>query len=197
MDRLMEGVLSIKEGQLLIPVVLAVLGTYAIKGLNGLVHMRRLARQEFLALYCESKAQSDVWLSTVVRHHFGAYLPPALIRQLLASDQPARALLDVCEGWDLIDRDEDTGRLVWRRWYHQTRLRRCMWKWTLRVTNVLVAFLAIAVVMSVLRSSPAAGVALIYWILVAEAVVLAVCCLQAEEKIKAAEVALGRWLAMG
>lgn len=110
-DRLLE----LADGRLIIPLIALAAGIALVKSVFSLVRFRSRDRRDFLDLFRDHETQSDVWMTVAVRHAFGAYLPVALIRKLMQSPQPGRALLEVGAAWDFIDIDDETGELMWRR----------------------------------------------------------------------------------
>lgn len=110
-----DKLLSLGSEKLLIPLVVVAVGVALARGLFTVARSHSQDRKEFLDLFRNHEAQNDLWLTVAVRHVFGAYLPANLIRQLMSSPQPGRALLEVGRAWDFIDMDDETGELFWRR----------------------------------------------------------------------------------
>lgn len=121
----MREILEIGGAGFLIPVVLFVLVLYAIKGLYGLIGHRSRHRKEFLDLWDPARAQDDLWLEVIVRHHFGTTMPAGIIRLALAQPDKSRALLELCELWPLFRYDRETQTVAWlHRWHVKPKTRR-------------------------------------------------------------------------
>lgn len=112
---MIEKLLDFGNGKFLIPLVVVMTGITLAKGAFSLVRSRSQDRRDFLDLFRSHDAQSDLWISVAVRHVFGAYLPSSLIRQLMSSPQPGRALFEVANAWDFLEMNDETGELSWRR----------------------------------------------------------------------------------
>ncbi|MGH3711068.1 MAG: hypothetical protein ACRDRQ_23855 [Pseudonocardiaceae bacterium] len=112
---MIEELLKHASGRLLVPIVVVIAGVTLAKGLFSLQRSRSADRRDFLDVFQTWEGQSDLWLSAAVRHLFGNYLPPSLIRQLMGGRQPGRALLEVSNAWDFLDMDDETQELRWRR----------------------------------------------------------------------------------
>lgn len=112
---MIENLLQLGGGRLLIPIIVVVVGVAIVKGAFNLTRSRSADRRDFLELFQKYQDANDLWLSVAVRHLFGAYLPAGLIRQLMSAQQPGRALLEVSNSWDLLDLNDETGDLYWRR----------------------------------------------------------------------------------
>lgn len=112
---MIEKLLEVADGRLLIPLVVVAVGVAVAKGAFSLFRSRSQDRRDFLDLFRDHEAHSDLWMTVAVRHVFGAYLPASLIRQLMSSPQPGRALLEVGGAWGFIDMDDETGEIKWRR----------------------------------------------------------------------------------
>jgi hypothetical protein len=136
---MIEKLLEMADGRLLIPLVVAAVGVAMAKGAFSLFRSRSQDRRDFLDLFRDHEAQSDLWMTVAVRHVFGAYLPASLIRQLMSSPQPGRALLEVGGAWDFIDMDDETGELTWRRKLFRAPRRRRVVVWTLNVAYFVLA----------------------------------------------------------
>lgn len=106
----------------LIPMILAVIAAPLAKGLFGLHRSRAQDRRDFLDLWVKAGTADDLWLQVAVRHVYGENLPVPLIRQLLLHPQAARALVDLAFVWPLLDMDEATGEIRWRKSRHFSSL---------------------------------------------------------------------------
>lgn len=112
---MIEKLLELADGRFVMPLVVVAIGIALTRGIFSLARSKSQDRRDFLDFFRDHAAQSDLWVAVSVRHVFGAYLPPALIRQLMSGPQPGRALLEVAAAWDFVDMDEETGELSWRR----------------------------------------------------------------------------------
>lgn len=136
---MIEKLLELGDGRLLVPIIVVFVGVALAKGGFTLTRSRSQDRRDFLDLFRGYRDENDLWLTVAVRHGFGAYLPANLIRQLMAGPQPGRALLDVCNAWNFLDMDDETGDLAWRRrLFRNARVRRIV----VRVLSVLYFLLA-------------------------------------------------------
>ncbi len=121
----MREILEIGGAGFLIPVVLFVLALYAVKGLYGLIGHRSRHRKEFLDLWDPARAQDDLWLEMIVRHHFGTTMPAGIIRLALSQPDKSQALFELCELWPLFRYDRDTQTVAWlHRWHVKPKTRR-------------------------------------------------------------------------
>lgn len=112
---MIEKLLALADGRLVIPLIVVVAGVAMVRGAFTLSRSRSQDRRDFLDLFRTHDAQSDLWMTVAIRHVFGAYLPAALIRQLMSGPQPGRALLEVGATWDFFEMNDETGVLTWRR----------------------------------------------------------------------------------
>jgi len=112
---LIEKLLELAHGRLVIPLIVIVAGVALAKGALHLTRSRSQDRKDFLDLMRSTEVQTDLWITVAVRHAFGAYLPSAVIRQLMSSPQPGRALAEVASAWDFLEMDDETSELSWRR----------------------------------------------------------------------------------
>ena len=110
-DKLMQ----MGDGRLLIPLIVVAVAVVLVKGGFSLARSRSVDRRDFLELFQKDQGENDLWLSVAIRHLYGAHLPTSLIRQLMSAPQPGRALLEVANSWELLDMDDETGSLHWRR----------------------------------------------------------------------------------
>ncbi|RDZ25974.1 hypothetical protein [Lysobacter silvisoli] len=125
----MKEILDAGGTSFLIPVVLALVVLYAIRGLNGLHSRKYQNRKEFLEVWDNTRIQDDLWLEVTVRHLFGAYLPARVVHLALAQPNKSESLLQLSELWDLFDYDPETETVRWRRKRHATvKRRRTMWR---------------------------------------------------------------------
>lgn len=112
---MIDKLIQMSNGRLLIPLIVIAVAVVLIKGVFSLARSRSADRRDFLELYQDDRSGDDLWLSVAIRHLCGAYLPASLIRQLMSAPQPGRALVEVANSWDLLDMDDETGDLDWRK----------------------------------------------------------------------------------
>lgn len=196
MDGVVDKLLSLQDGRLLLPLLIIAVIYFGVKGLAGLHQSRASTRREFLELMKEHAARDDVWLSVAVRHQFGAYLPVSLIRHLLKSRQPARALLEVCEAWELIDMDDQTGELRWRRSRHDSAGKR---RWIGRghlLGYVVTAFCSMMLAYLLVMSRVPLSAATAWWLWAAIGAAYALWSIHRRELMKTGSEALERWVGL-
>lgn len=197
MDGVLHHVLESMEGRLLVPVVLAMLIMLGMKAVSGMQHSRSSARREFLELFQAMQSKDDLWLSVAVRHQFGVYLPPALIRQLLKGPQPARAVMEISEAWDLVDLDDTTGSLVWRHPHmHGTPRRRRIYSVVLAVLSFITLFIALTAVSVLLNLDSGPLVTVVSWSVCAEMLLFGCWWMYKAGQLPESATALKRWLDM-
>lgn len=196
MEGIVNRLMEIHGGQLLVPLVFCALLVLLIKGLSGLHQTRGSARREFLELFQEIEKKDDLWLSVAVRHHFGVYLPVSIIRRLSKLDQPARAIMEVADAWPLIDLDEATGELAWRKGRHASRRMRSLLAGAFIAGYFVSAFVAVMLAY-VLTAAPMEGrESLAYWSWVVIGGLVAWWCLQRYDLLRSSGPSLERWLGM-
>ena len=193
---MIKELLEASGGRLLFPLVVVVSCATLVRGLFGVSRSRSQDRRDFLDLFRNWERQSDLWLSVVVRHVFGAYLPADLIRQLMAARQPGRALLEVCSAWEMLDIDDETGEIRWRR-----KLYRQVWFRQLARWGALVLYVVLASVAGLCALRAYAGgwdgvAPWVLWVYAGAAGVMAVRCLTYNFDIAQAHKAARRWLGL-
>jgi hypothetical protein len=109
----MGEILATGGKEFLLPVSLFFLTLYAARGLFGIHGRRSQNRKEFLELWSEARAQSDLWLEVSVRHLFGTFLPAHIIRLALKQPDRGQALAELSELWPLLHLDRDTLQVRW------------------------------------------------------------------------------------
>lgn len=196
MEGIVNKLVDLAGDQFLVPVALCAVLVLIFKWLSGLNHQRTSARKDFLELFREESAKDDLWLSVAIRHHCGVYLPVSVIRKLCTLDQPALAIVDVANAWDLVEIDDSTGALHWRRkWYGNPKTR----------ATVAMAFLAgywlagmgaLLLGYVLIIGKATASVALIYWVWVLISLAGAWWCLSQSELLRNGSKSLERWLGM-
>jgi hypothetical protein len=184
----------IKEygSSLVFPLATAMVLPYMAKGIFGLQRSRSQDRKDFLDLWTKREKADDLWLQVAVRHAFGEYLPAAMLRQVLSQPQGGRALVEISEVWPLIDLDNASGQLYWRKSSHFLEIRR---KREQRISLALYFLLAALSIMGawlVLSGYAASG--WVEWTYILACLMAAGHCLVRQDRLKTAETAVPRWL---
>lgn len=193
---MIDKLLQMGDGRLLIPIVVIAAGIVLVRGVFSLNRSRSADRRDFLDLFQKSEAQNDLWLSVAIRHLFGAYLPADLIRQLMSGPQPGRALSEVAGVWDLLDMDDETRELYWRRGLFKSPKARKNAVRLLLVMYFILAFSALWLAYwSVIGrfEGTTLGIAWMYTVL---GLFGAFFCLSYSDTLKDADKAARRWLGM-
>lgn len=196
----MEGVVNklvdLAGDQFMVPVALCAVLVLIFKWLSGLNHQRTSARKDFLELFREESAKNDLWLSVAIRHHCGVYLPVSVIRKLCALDQPARAIVDVANAWDLVEIDDATGEIRWRRkWFGNPKTRNII-AVALMVGYGVAAMVALLLGYILVIGKVTASVSFGYWLWVIIDVAVAWRCLSQSDLLLNGGKSLERWLGM-
>lgn len=193
---MIEKLLELADGRLVVPLVVVAIGVALAKGVFSLTRSRSQDRRDFLDLFRGHDAQSDLWVTVAVRHVFGAYLPATLIRQLMSSPQPGRALLEVAGAWDFLDMDDETGQLTWRRKRFRVASAR---KFAVRALNVLyfvLASISLWLAYLCVTGALAGGTLWAAWAYAIMSGFAAFGCLAYGDNLKDADKAARRWLGM-
>lgn len=180
------------NGDLLLPLALLVATTTLAKGLFGVLRSRSQDRKDFLELW-RAVHPDDLWTEVAVRHLVGEYLPATVIRSLRTSPQAGRALIEVARSWPLLEIDDETSEIRWRHDRYSTPKRRRAWWWIFG-TGYFLLFgggLLTAYFLLVAPTSPP-----INWLYPAIGVVTGLCCLNAQERLQTAGIAVPRWLGL-
>lgn len=111
MQPIIEGI-SEKYPYLLIPLGIALILVYAIKGLYALRGTYALRRKDFIEHWGKDRINDNLWLEMVVRQIVGKYLPADVIRSLILKPDCARGLSDVATAWKFLEYSD--GRIKWR-----------------------------------------------------------------------------------
>lgn len=196
MDGIVSRLLDLNEGRLLVPVVLCFSVVLLIKAFVAIGHTRGNARREFLELFQEGGASDELWLSVAIRHQFGAYLPVSLIKRLLAFDQPARALMEVASAWELIEVDDGTGSVIWRKKRHRSPIWR---RWIARahLLGYFVSAMAAALLAyGLLAGDSGSPVSVSWWAWVVIGAVFALWSLHRHELLRDGSRSIKRWLGL-
>lgn len=193
---MIDKLIELGDGRLLIPLVIVVTGAAFAKGVFTLFRSRSQDRRDFLDLFRGHGAQSDLWVTVAVRHVFGAYLPTSLIRQLMSSPQPGRALLEVASAWSFIDMDDETNELSWRiKAFRSARLRKLCIA-VLALLYFVLAFVSLSLVYVCLSGDVEGKVLRIGWTYAVLTGVGAFAALSYGDNLKDAHVAVSRWLGL-
>jgi hypothetical protein len=193
---MIEKLMEQSDGRLFVPFAIVAFASLAAKAIFGLQRSRSADRKDFLELLKRQGDHDDFYLCIAVRHLFGTYLPAALIRELMRAAQPGRALCEIANAWDLVDQDDLTGEIVWRKKRHRSaRYRR-------GVTRLFsMAYLAIAsaslwlaylILSDVLTGTPA----VVGWIYVCLGLIFAFWCLCRSDLTKSGSAAIERWIGL-
>lgn len=193
---MIEKLMELDGGKYLIPVVVIFTGTALVKGIFGFHRSRSSDRRDFLELFQKYQGENDLWLSVAVRHLFGAYLPATLIRQLMCNPQPGRALAEVAHVWDLLEMDDDTGELHWRRRRFASPVYRRVLSWLLLLSYLVLASTALFLAIRAGKSGFGGTGLVIMWFLVLMMGVTAFWCLAYQGTLKDAGKAAQRWLGL-
>ncbi|QQP96730.1 hypothetical protein [Lysobacter enzymogenes] len=181
-------------GQWVIPIAIAAAAVVLAKGLFGLHRSRSQDRKDFLDLWAKTDKTDDLWLQVAIRHVFGEVIPPALIHRFLNHPQGARALGNLAFAWPLLDVDDATGALRWRRsWHYSKLLRRLEHAASLIAYGILGVAAFVFAGAGALSGKTFAG--LCFWILAVESAVFAYRMLMGAERLDSANESVPRWTA--
>lgn len=194
---MIKELLEASGGRLLLPLAVVLAGVYLARALFGLNRFRSQNRRDFLDLFRGWEQQDDLWLAVAVRHLFGAYLPPALIRRLMAGPQPGRALLEVASAWDLLDMQDETGEVYWRNRLLESEHLRRFAKRSAMVLYVVLAGAAALFGLGAYAGGWSIAAPWVLWVYAGFAAVLAFRCLDYGIEIERAHVAVKRWCGPG
>lgn len=150
----MREILEIGGSGFLIPAVIFLLVLYAAKGVYGLMGHRSRHRKEFLDLWDPVRAQDDLWLEVVVRHHFGTTLPAGVIRMALAQPDKSLALFEICELWPLFRYDRNTQTVSWLKPRHSSAKARRIERVVMRIGYFTLATAALGYTLAVPKNGP-------------------------------------------
>lgn len=196
MEGIVNRLIELHGGQLIVPLVICALLVAAFKSLSAIGQTRSSARREFLELFQDADKKDDLWLSVCTRHQFGAYIPVSIIRRLHKLDQPALAIQEVADAWSLVDLDDATGEVRWRKsWYASPKVRR-------RIIFALFAgyfffAMASALIAYVLFFGQFSGRAsFAYWLWALVFATTAAVCLYWFDLLRTGAPSLERWLGM-
>jgi hypothetical protein len=193
---MIEELLKVGGPKSLIPVLVVVVGTALVKGLFGVHRSKSADRKVFLDLWSRRETQDDMWLEVAVRHLFGTYLPASLIRSLLQSPQAARSILEISESWNLLNMDDETKELRWKKERHSQTKNRRRESWAF--STIYFAAMFVAVFFAIKTITPSIG-GIPSWISGVYALFLggfALWCLSQSDALKTADKAVPRWLGL-
>ena len=116
---MIEKLLDVGGQQLILPILIAIAGLYAARGLSG-VHTRLAQRRkEFLELWNSDRSSDDLWLQVAIRHLYGCYLPASVIRRIMRWPDAAESLLAISELWPMLMVDVQSDRVQWKSSRHE------------------------------------------------------------------------------
>ena len=193
---MIEKLLEVSNGKLLIPVLCAVVGTVFVKGIFNLHRSKSADRRDFLDLWMRNEGRDDLWLEVSVRHLFGTYLPASIIRSLMQSPQAGRALLEVSEFWDLLEMNDETLELNWKKRSHASVRSRRIWRYALNAFYFVTMGSALFVLYIAIVSDARMTVVASFWIYGIFLGGVGFRCLDAADKLKVATTGAPRWLGL-
>jgi len=191
-----EKLLEVSNGKLLIPVLCAVVGTVFVKGAFNLHRSKSADRRDFLDLWMRSEGRDDLWLEVSMRHLFGTYLPASVIRSLMQGPQAARALLEVSEFWELLEMNDETLELSWKKNSHASVRGRRAWRYALNAFYFVTMGSALFAIYIAIVSDARMTVVASFWIYGIFLGGIGFRCLGVSEKLKVAGTGAPRWLSL-
>lgn len=193
---MIEKLLEISNGKLLIPVLCALAGAVLVKGLFNLHRSKSADRRDFLDLLMRSQDRDDLWLEVSIRHLFGTYLPASIIRSLLQSPQAARALLEVSEFWDLLEINDETLDLRWKKKSHATANARRYLRYASNVLYFVSMGLGLLCIYVAVVIDAKMTFVLSLWVYGFILVIIGMRCLHYADKLTTASKGAPRWLGL-
>lgn len=112
---MLEGILSLLGKPFVLPASFLLIGAWALNKLIALHDSKRRNRIEFLEQWQSIDKMDDVRLEVTVRHLIGTYLPADIIRTVYRMPFPTQSLLDLAAIWPLIEFDQMTRILKWKK----------------------------------------------------------------------------------
>lgn len=159
---MIEKLLDVGGQQLILPILIAIAGLYAARGLLGLHIRMAQRRKEFLELWNSDRSSDDLWLQVAIRHLYGCYLPASVIRRIMRWPDAAESLLAISELWPMLAVDVQTARVDWK----SSRYERAGNIWLERIlmlgSYAVLATLAFVVATASLRSEALSFTAVSY-----------------------------------
>lgn len=193
---MIEKLLEIGNGKLLIPVLCALAGAVLVKGVFNLHRSKSADRRDFLDLWMRSQDRDDLWLEVSIRHLFGTYLPASIIRSLLQSPQAAQALLEVSEFWDLLEINDETLDLRWKKKRHATENARRYWRYASNVLYFVSMGLGLLCIYVAIVIDAKMTFVLSLWVYGFFLVIIGMRCLHYADKLITASKGAPRWLGL-
>ncbi|MDR6841549.1 hypothetical protein [Pseudoxanthomonas sacheonensis] len=193
---MIEKLLEVSNGKLLIPVLCALVGAVLVKGIFNLHRSKSADRRDFLDLWMRNEGRDDIWLEVSVRHLFGTYLPASIIRSLMQGPQAARALLEVSEFWDLLEMNDETLELNWKKKSHATSNGRRNWRYALNALYFLAMGSALFFIYLAIIADVRTPLVVSFWIYGLFLGGLGMRCLHLADKLTTANTAACRWLGL-
>jgi hypothetical protein len=191
-----DKLLEVSNGKLLIPVICAFVGAVFVRGIFNLHRSKSADRRDFLDLWMRNQGHDDLWLEVSVRHLFGTYLPASIIRSLMQGPQAARALLEVSEVWELLEMDDETLELKWKRKSHATNRGRRHWRYAFNTLYFVTMGSALFAIYMAIVFDAKMTIVISFWIYVIFLGGLGLWCLSAADKLKLATTSAPRWLGL-
>ncbi|WP_115526957.1 MULTISPECIES: hypothetical protein [Xanthomonas] len=196
MDAVIKQLIQAGGLSLAVPMIIIVLGSILVKGGFSLHRSRSADRKDFLDAFKDIEGRSDLWLCVSVRHLFGKYLPTILIRKLMISQNPGRALLDVSDGWSLFTFDVATSQVHWRNPKNISAITRKRKVLMLNVGYFLLGCPGLFLAYWIVTGKLAQQFAVLAWVYVALAAIGAMACLIKGDQLTDAGRA-AEWLEVG
>ena len=193
---MIEKLLEVSNGKLLIPVLCALVGAVLVKGIFNLHRSKSADRRDFLDLWMRNEGRDDIWLEVSVRHLFGTYLPASIIRSLMQGPQAARALLEVSEFWDLLEMNDETLELNWKKKTHATSKGRRNWRYALNALYFVAMGSALVFIYMAIAGDAKTTWVLSWWIYGLFLAGFAMRCVDFADKLKTATTGAPRWLGL-
>lgn len=188
--------LAASGGKLLVPLGFVLAGTAIIRWLAGIHASKTVARKEFLDLWQKHEAKDDLWIEASIRHLFGDYLPASVIRSLLSSPQSGRALRDVCDSWELLDMNDETGEIYWQKEMYGNPESRKRWVFIFYLFYCLLMFPSLWLIYVLLVSNIQNPTASIMWLYVFILGLGGLWCLSRAHILSEANKTVPRWLGL-
>jgi len=191
-----QQILNASGQRFLVPIILIVAGAALVKGLFSLLRSRSQDRRDFLELFRDWQDKDNLWITVAVRHLFGAHLPIALIRQLMSSPQPGRAMLEIANAWTFFDMDDETGEISWRRKFLSKTWARRAIIWGFPVFYAVSFMLAIWMGYLAVARSTTMLASVVLWVYASGLTLAAIFFLTYGDNLKDAERAARRWIGL-
>ena len=191
---MIEKLLEASNGKLLIPMLCALVGAVLVKGIFNLHRSKSADRRDFLDLWMRNEGRDDIWLEVSVRHLFGTYLPASIIRSLMQGPQAARALLEVSEFWELLEINDETLELNWKKKSHATSNGRRNWRYALNALYFVAMGSALVFIFMAIGGDFKTTLVLSWWVYGIFLAGFAMRCVHFADQLKTATTGGPRWL---